>query len=919
LKSILVILNLLACLTIYSQETYQKFPVHVENLTFDEFARIVELGSGIDIFYKREWVRDVRVSLDSDSITALDALLFAVKGTGLKVSEWNRNFILMPGEELISSLPDFSSGRVPADSTVYETGESDRQFLMTRSSDLLRSITVGQRKAGRTEWADIEGVISDIENGEPVVGATIYLVETKTGSVTDGRGRLSLHLRPGTYTASFNCMGYKKMACQLIVNSNGRFQVELVKDIIPIEEAVVYGDRQMMITSKDPGIEKIIVKSIKEIPMMLGERDILKVSEMLPGIVSVGEGSSGLNVRGGNFDQNAFYINNVPVYNTSHFFGFFPAFNADVIKDFTIYKGHVPARFGGKLSSVFDIETRQGSRDRFSMHGGINPISGNLTVSGPLITDSCTYLLSGRASYSDWILTRIDDYLIQNSSAGFNDVTASITCDLKKNSVNLFLYQSSDCFSLADLISYEYSNLGGALNLHHRISPSLRDDFSMVGSMYSYGTVDQQEVSAAYKHSYRLHHFELRNDLTQILHRKHTLNYGIDLTLYLLDRGSLEPYGEGSLKSPVHHGKEQGLSGGLYLSDEYEILPWLNLSAGFRFSLYSYLGPRQVFIYAESDRRDARLITDTLDFGAGEIIKWYSAPQLRLALNVATDPNGSVKLSFNQMYQPLFMLSNTIALAPNTQWKLSDYHLNPSKGNQYSAGVFRTFLGHRIEGSVEAFYKRTRNFPEFRDGANFLSNPVVETDVLQGVQKSYGIEFFIKMNGRNADGWIAYTYSRSFIKVDGNNIWNKINQGVTYPSNYDIPNALNALFNYHFSKRVTASGVLTYQTGKPVTYPVSVYTIEDQPYVDFSSRNKYRIPDYFRVDLSVNVEGNLRRNKLLHSSWQFSVYNLTGRANAYSVYYLSEDGKLKSYKYSIIGTQLFTVSWLIKIGNLVTE
>ena len=304
---------------------------------------------------------------------------------------------------------------------------------------------------------------------------------------------------------------------------------------------------------------------------------------------------------------------------------------------------------------------------------------------------------------------------------------------------------------------------------------------------------------------------------------------------------------------------------------------------------------------------------------ASEPIKWYSSPEFRVAINLSTDPSGSVKLAFNQMNQHLFMLSNTIALAPNTQWKLSDYHLRPSSGSQFSVGVFRTFFGQRLESSIEAFYKRATNFPEFKDGANFISNPLVETEVLQGMQKSYGIEFFVKWNSKKTDGWIAYTYSRSLIRVNGDDLWNKINNGNTYPSNYDIPHSLNTIFNYHFSKRVTVSSTLNYQTGRPVTYPISVYYIMDQPYVDYSSRNKYRIPDYFRMDLSLNIEGNLKRDKLIHSSWQFTAYNLTGRKNAYSVYFQSEDGKLNSYKYSIIGTQLFTVSWLFRIGNFETD
>jgi hypothetical protein len=916
LRSFLFIWVLLASLPLFPQESDQIISCHLENVSFDEFREFVKSNSGRDIFCKPEWVKDITVNLDTDSISVLNALIYILRGTGLEISEWNNSYILLPEERLIAELPGFSLQAEKPDSSGRDVRGTGSRFLTSRSSDVIKVITIGQRNAAQAGLVEIEGKISDLENGEPIAGATMYIIETRTGNVTDLQGNLRTSLRPGKYTARFECMGYKKLTCQLNVNAGGSFHVDLARDFIPIGEAVIYGDRQMIITSKDPGIEKIAVKSIKEIPMMLGERDILKVSEMLPGIVSIGEGSSGLNVRGGNFDQNAFYLNHVPVYNTSHFFGFFPAFNADVINDFTIYKGHVPAQFGGKLSSVFDIETRQGTRDRFSLQGGINPVSANLTISGPLISDSCTYLISGRTSYSDWILTRIDDYLIRNSSAGFYDMTASLTYDFKKTNVNLFFYHSSDRFKLADLSSYEYANLGSSLNINHRINSSMRNHFSLIGSGYSYGTTDQQEISTAYRHSYHLQHFELQNDITHTLKQNHTLNYGIDLTFYRLNRGTLEPYGPESLKSPVPHGIEQGMSGALYVSDMYDILPWLKLSAGFRFSLYSYLGPGEVFLYQQEDHRDIRLITDTLEFNPGAIIKSYSSPEIRIALNMITDPNGSVKLSFNQMQQPLFMLSNTIALAPNTQWKLSDYHLKPSRGNQYSAGIFRTFFDRRLEGSIEAFYKLARDFPEFRDGANFLSNPVVETDVLQGVQKSYGIEFFLKLNARKMDGWIAYTYSRSLITVDGNDIWNRINRGQTYPSNYDIPHALNTLFNYHFSKRVTISSVVTYQTGRPITYPVSVYYIEDQPYVDYSGRNKYRIPDYFRADLSLNIEGNLRKNKLIHSSWQFSLYNLTGRANAYSVYFISDNGKLKSYKYSIIGTQLFTISWLFRIGNI---
>ena len=904
-------------LQVFSQVPDQLISCHLNNASFDEFAEIVKRETGISIFYQTAWVRDIRVTLDVDSISVTDAMASVLRGTNLKVSEWNKHYVMLQEEELIRVLPRISFEGIKPDSVTYSESH-EGQFLKGRSADVLQSITIGNKYSGTKRIAQIRGNISDNDDGTPIPGATIFITETRTGSVTDLQGNLSLNLKPGKYTAHFNCMGYVKKSCQLIVYADGDFHMALTKEYISINEAVVYGDRQMIITSKDPGIEKITVKSIKEIPMMLGERDILKISEMLPGIVSIGEGSSGLNVRGGNFDQNAFYINNIPVYNTSHLFGFFPAFNADAINDFTIYKGHVPVQYGGKLSSVFDIEAKQNTNKRFSLRGGINPIAGNLTISSPLINDSLTFLVSGRVSYSDWILTRIDDPVIRNSNAGFYDLTASLSYDLKKSNINTFLYHSHDRFKLADLNSYEYENLGTSISISHHFNTSMSNHFSLVGSQYSYSTVDQQEISAAYEHAYQLQHYELRNHINHS-YKQHTLNYGIDLSYYSLNRGKVEPFGAESLRTLVDHGTEQGMDGALYISDIYDILPWLNLSAGFRFSMYTYMGPRRVYIYQDENRRDVRLIKDTLDFKPGEPIKWYSSPEFRVAINLSTDPSGSVKLAFNQMNQHLFMLSNTIALAPNTQWKLSDYHLRPSSGSQFSVGVFRTFFGQRLESSIEAFYKRATNFPEFKDGANFISNPLVETEVLQGMQKSYGIEFFVKWNSKKTDGWIAYTYSRSLIRVNGDDLWNKINNGNTYPSNYDIPHSLNTIFNYHFSKRVTVSSTLNYQTGRPVTYPISVYYIMDQPYVDYSSRNKYRIPDYFRMDLSLNIEGNLKRDKLIHSSWQFTAYNLTGRKNAYSVYFQSEDGKLNSYKYSIIGTQLFTVSWLFRIGNFETD
>jgi hypothetical protein len=366
-------------------------------------------------------------------------------------------------------------------------------------------------------------------------------------------------------------------------------------------------------------------------------------------------------------------------------------------------------------------------------------------------------------------------------------------------------------------------------------------------------------------------------------------------------------------------GKEKGIESSLFISDSYDIKPWLNLNIGLRYTLYAPIGPVTTYIYSPGEPMDIRYIYDTLTFGKNQPVHWYHEPDLRLAVKLETDNDGSIKLSFNQMHQNIFMLNPNISVAPNTQWKLADYHLLPSKSDQISLGVFRSLPKRGLETSAEIFYKRTYDNPEFKDGADFLKNPLVETSVLQGDQKAYGIEIYIKRSGRKLEGWLSYTYSRSLIQVNGEHSWDKINNGEVFPSNYDIPHSLNAVLNYYLTRRVIFSSILTYQTGKPITYPESVYYVNGTPYLDYSKRNAYRIPDYLRADFSLMIEGNLKKNKLLHSSLILNLYNAAGRMNPYSVYYNSENGKIKSYMYSVIGVPIFTATWLFKLGNYAAD
>lgn len=909
--------------TIVEEGPKQLISCHVNNINFAEFCDVIYQKSSVRIFYDEPWVTKLRVSMDEDSILVVSAVKLALKGSGLEVSIWNDNLIILPGAKLLKEIPRFelkNRSHEFSDENTETLTESEERYIKGRKADVLETIQVGSKgSVNGNSIVKVRGRVLNKDNGEPIIGATMYVVEAKIGKMSDQNGFFTIVIKPGKYNVSFESMGFEKKKYLLNIIANGDFKIELDKAVLAIEEIIVHGDRQIDIKSRDPGLLKISPKTIKEIPTMMGERDILKVSEMLPGIVSVGEGSAGLNVRGGNSDQNAFYINKIPIYNTSHLFGFFPAFNSEIIKDFSIYKGHVPAKYGGRLSSVFNIITRQGNRKKFTVHGGINPITASLTAEGPIKKDVSSILLSARSSYSDWILSRIPDPTIRTSSANFNDFSAAVNYDFKKTQLSAFAYHSYDYFKLSDINEYNYSNSGASVNVRHDFGPSFWGEFAVIGSQYAFETTDKQQISSAYQHKYKIEHYEFRGDFDHIFNENHTLKYGTSIILYKLNRGEVVPFGVESLRSVVNLGTEQGVESAVYFSDLYNVLPWLDLTLGLRYSMFTPIGPQTVYTYTEGAPLDDRYVEDSLSYGSNQPIKWYPAPEVRAVINIETDSRGSVKLAFNQMHQNLFMLSNTITVAPNTQWKLADYHLQPSSSNQFSLGVFRNFLKGGWESSVELFYKKTNNATEFKDGADFLASPKIETTVLQGDQQAYGLEFFLKRSSRKLDGWLSYTYSRSFVKVDGEHAWDKINQGEIYPSNYDIPHAINTVINYHLRRRITASTVLTYQTGRPITYPIGVYYVDEVAYTDYSKRNEYRIPDYFRVDVSLTLEGNLKKHKLIHSSWMFSIYNLTGRKNPYSIYFESENGRINSYKYSVIGVPFFTITWLFKLGNYASD
>jgi hypothetical protein len=692
------------------------------------------------------------------------------------------------------------------------------------------------------------------------------------------------------------------------------------KKIIPIHEVVVKADLYQNVRGMQMGYERLNIKTIKEIPMVMGEKDVMKVVQLLPGIQSVGEGSSGINVRGSPADQNIFYINKIPVYNPSHLFGFFSAFSPDIINDFSFYKSNVPAKYGGRLASFFDISTKQGNNKKFSARGGISLVTGHISIEGPLKKEHSSFILSARSTYSDWLLSRLEDPDIRNSDASFHDFTAKINSEINdKNILKGFLYYSYDRFSLASTNKYQYSNLGGSMEWRHLFSSSLLADLTAVYSKYSFKAIDNVFPPTAYSQEYAINHYEFKTDFIWYPGEKQTVTFGGNSIIYGLIRGSILPSGDESLRVPVVLGNETGTESAIYISDEIKLLPRLTIYGGIRFSFYALLGPSTVYEYYAVAPKNELNIMDSLIFKQGEIIKTYSGPELRGAINYSTGANSSLKISYNRMRQYLFMLSNTIAISPTDQWKLCDYYIKPPFSDQVSAGFYKDFPLTDLNTSVELYYKKIHNAVDFKDGAGFFTTPNIETELLQGNQSAYGIEMMVKKNAGKLSGWISYAYSHSEVLINGYYPWEKINLGRPYLANYDKPHSFNMVMNYHTNRRLSFSSNVVYSTGRPVTYPLSIYYINGQPYINYSLRNEYRIPDYFRIDFSINLEGTLKSRKIGHSYWMLNIYNLTGRKNAYSVFFKSENGKINGYKMSVFGTQIVTLSWNFKLGNYASE
>jgi len=788
----------------------------------------------------------------------------------------------------------------PANQVNDNNNFAERKTAVTASSES-KLYTIGLPGSNtRPGNVTLAGYVREINSGEAIIGANIYEPVTHTGITTNQFGYYSISLPKGRFTLLIKVASMKDTRRQIVLNNNGELNIEMQEQIISLKEVKISAEKVANVRSVDMGVSKLDIKSIKQIPALFGEADVLRVVLTLPGVQTVGEASTGFNVRGGSADQNLILLNGSTIYNPSHFFGFFSAFDPDIVQDIELYKSSIPEKFGGRLSSVLDITEREGNNKKFTGSAGIGLLTSRLNIEGPIDKGKTSFIFGGRTTYADWLLKTLPSQY-KNSSASFYDINFNITHHINdKNTLFLSTYLSKDGFKLNSDTTYSYGNDNISLRWKHNFSNKLFSVIMGGYDNYDYSITSSANPVDAYRFKFAIHQIDFKTDFTYYLNPKHTISFGLNSQRYQIDPGSNQPFSASSQVAPLIVPAEQAFESALYAGDKYDITSALSVSLGLRYSLYNYMGPQTVNHYVPGAPRTLDNLTDSTKYGSGTMINSYGGPEIRASVRYIISDDFSVKAGYNTLRQYIHLLSNTTAISPTDIWKLSDPNIKPQFGDQVSLGLYRNFSSNTIETSIEAYYKRLNNYLDYRSGATLVLNTHIETDVVATKGKAYGVEFLVKKATGQLNGWVSYTYSRIFLRQnDPGGGLPAINNGDYYPANYDKPHSLNLVGNYRFSHRYSFSFNAVYSTGRPITYPIGEYYYGGSERVLYSNRNQYRIPDYFRTDLSINIDGNHKVHQRFHSSWTIGVYNLTGRNNAYSTFFAEQGGGIQGYQLSI--------------------
>jgi len=724
----------------------------------------------------------------------------------------------------------------------------------------------------------ISGYIKDGRNGESLIGATLQLEEIKSGTISNEYGFYSISAPTGTYTLKVSYIGYTTIVQTIQLSERQTLNFELQESDIVLEEVVITEkEASSNVTDLKMSSEKLSIETIRKLPQLFGEVDVVRTMMLLPGVQNAGEGTTGFYVRGGGQDQNLILLDEAPVYNASHFLGFFSVFNSDAIKDVEIYKGGIPAQYGGRLSSLLDIRMKEGNNKKFAVTGGVGTISSRLTIEGPILKDKASFMISGRRTYADVFLKLSPNENQRNNKLYFYDLNTKINLTLNdKNRIYLSGYFGRDKFGFSTVFSLGWGNATGTLRWNHLFNDKLFSNTTAYFSNYDYELKIGGSVSN-FKWTSNLQETGVKQDFTWYVHPKHTLQYGVQGAYRKFLPGKIEPTSDKSIFNTITSDPIYGIETGIYISDKYKLNKRISVDAGLRFSSYYNMGPGTVYQYANNNPRQ-----DTIGktkYSSGKLINTYAGIEPRIAAMYLLNDVSSIKLNYNRTRQYIQLATNSTSALPTDVWVPSQRYVQPQIADQIAAGYFRNFKQNKFETSMEIYYKWLTNQIDFRDNANVFFNQRIETELLKGIGRAYGSEFMIKKQNGKTTGWISYTLSFTQRQING------INNGNWYYARYDRRHNGNIVITHQLTERWSISGAFIYATGNAVTFPAGRYIYEGNVVPYYTERNGFRFPAYHRADISATLEGKNKPNQKWKGSWNFSVYNIYMRKNAFSIFF----------------------------------
>jgi hypothetical protein len=756
----------------------------------------------------------------------------------------------------------------------------------------------------------ISGYVKDSKNGESLIGATIYKQGSNQGASANEYGFYSLTLPKGEHVIAVALIGYKTFTFSVVLDKNFSQNFELGEEGKDLDEVVITGEAEdKNVKSVEMSTAKLDIKQINKIPALLGEVDVIRAIQLLPGVTTVGEGASGFNVRGGNIDQNLILLDEAPVYNSSHLFGFFSVFNPDAVKDVKLIKGGIPSQYGGRVSSILDVRMKEGNSKKLAVAGGVGTIFSRLSIEAPIIKNKASFIIAVRRSYLDALVKPFlkSTNALKKADFYFYDLTAKFNYRINdKNTVFASGYLGRDIFG-ATAFKFNWGNATATTRWNHVFNKKLFMNATAFYSNYDYLLSFGTNNGQSFNWTSNIINYSLKPDFTYYLNTRNTIRFGAQALAY-----DFRPYdATGNFSNTTikfKSDKRYGVEYSAYIGNEQKITQKLTIEYGLRVSMYTYVGKGKAYYFRDTIPNTTLPLDNTKTFTAGELIKSYVNPEPRFSMNYLLNKTSSIKASYNRMAQYIQLISNTAASTPLDVYTIASNNLKPLTADQGSIGYFRNFKDNMYETSVELYYKYLKNQLDYIDNADLFINPTVENQLLQGLGRAYGAEFYVKKSKGKLQGWVSYTLSKTQRLVRGisNDNW--------FYSRYDRTHVLNTNVNYDITKRWNISATFVYLTGVPGTFPNSKIQLQGLsiPYNTDNIRNNYRITPYHRMDLGATYSFKKNETRKYKQTLVFSVYNAYNRRNAFSIYFRTKDGEplqTEAVRFSVVGSFIPAVTY----------